>query len=84
MRTGNKPSRTRRWAISLAAWGILTIGPWLLVSRLAGCIGFLVGIHAIAWRHDNQTGTWFPVTMLLTVSLLILVGLVYLMAVIHR
>jgi hypothetical protein len=66
-RKSSKLAGTLAICLALAGLG------WMTLSALGVAIALLVGLLVAAWRHDNEVGACFPLTLLFVVVLLMLV-----------
>ena len=75
--------RARRVLLSIAyAVAIVAVANFAFGPRgfAAGCA---VALLMFAWRHDNEMGAFFPLAMLLVITLAVIFVIFYLLIVIH-
>ena len=60
----------------------ICLSAWLSGVGLAA-LAFLIGSLWIAWRHDNQAGTFLPIAALFLIVILVLILLIALLLVTH-
>lgn len=64
-------------AFLIVVMGSLGFGPRGLT------IGIVATFLMLAWRHDNSAGLFFPIAMLIVITITVLLLLMYLMARMH-
>jgi len=74
-------NRRKRIAISGAITAVLVGAFELLLPRARWVIGALISLLVVAWRHDNDVGTFFPLALGFVMILFILALLLVLMAI---
>ncbi|RYD64379.1 MAG: hypothetical protein EOP84_32790 [Verrucomicrobiaceae bacterium] len=56
----------------------------LILGGPGYAIGFAGSVLLIAWRHDNNAGTFFPLAILVLIMLAVMFGLFYVLAMLHH
>ena len=54
---------------------LFAISGWFLLSGAGVAASLLLSLPVAAWRHDNETGAFFPLAVILVVVILIIVAL---------